>query len=135
MSRFRALPGNRIAAIAAVSGFIGVAMGAFAAHGLKARIAAELLAVFQTGVQYQLWHTFALLAIASQSRPQTASRWLGWSAWAMIAGMLMFSGSLYALALTGERWLGMITPFGGLCFLTGWLLLAIHFLRAARFDP
>lgn len=108
---------------AGVAGFVGVALGAFAAHGLKARLAPELLAAFETGVRYQMYHVFALCAAA----------W-GWARWQhkafaaasglFIAGIVIFSGSLYLLALTGTRWLGAVTPFGGIAWLTGWLCLA-----------
>lgn len=100
-----------------------MALGAFAAHGLKATLAPEMLAVFETGVRYQMYHAFALFA----------SAW-GWSRWQarafviggilFVAGIVVFSGSLYLLALTGTRWLGAITPLGGLAFLAGWLCLA-----------
>ncbi|HSB25627.1 MAG TPA: DUF423 domain-containing protein [Burkholderiaceae bacterium] len=104
-------------------GFLGVALGAFAAHALKARLAPELLATFETGVRYQLIHALALLAVA-----WAHSRWPGRvltsGGWLFVAGTLLFSGSLYALSLTGVRGLGAITPFGGVAFLAGWLCLA-----------
>jgi uncharacterized membrane protein YgdD (TMEM256/DUF423 family) len=107
----------------ALSGFIGVALGAFAAHGLKARLAPELLATFEIGVRYHMYHALALLAVA-----WACTRWPGSAAlaagWLFVAGTAVFSGSLYLLALTGERWLGAITPIGGLAFLAGWLCLA-----------
>ncbi len=106
-----------------LSGFVGVALGAFAAHGLKARLAPELLATFEIGVRYQMYHALALLGVA-----WACTRWPGGAAlaagWLFIAGTLVFSGSLYLLALTGTRWLGAITPMGGLAFLAGWLCLA-----------
>jgi uncharacterized membrane protein YgdD (TMEM256/DUF423 family) len=108
---------------AAVSGFIAVALGAFAAHGLKARLAPEVLATFEVGVRYQMYHALALLAVA-----WACTRWPGTLAngagWLFVAGTLVFSGSLYLLALTGEKWLGAITPLGGLAFLAGWICLA-----------
>ena len=107
-----------------VSAFVAVALGAFAAHGLKARLAPELLAVFETGVRYQMYHALALLAVA-----WACTRWPGSlvsaGGWLFVAGTLLFSGSLYVLALTGVRWLGAITPLGGLAFLAGWLCLAL----------
>lgn len=110
-------------ALGCVSGFLGVALGAFAAHGLKARLAPELLAVFETGVRYQMFHALALLAVG-----WACARWPGAattaSGWLFVAGTLVFSGSLYALALTGTRWLGAITPLGGVALLAGWLCLA-----------
>ena len=109
--------------IGAVSAFIGVAAGAFGAHGLKSRLGEDLLAVFETGVRYQMYHAFALLAAA-----WAAGRWPGTltnaSGWLFLAGTVIFSGSLYALSLTGQRWLGAVTPIGGLAFLAGWLCLA-----------
>ena len=104
---------------------IGVVLGAFAAHGLKSRLSADMLAVFRTGVEYQLIHSLGLvltgLAIVYlQSSPQ-----LRWSGWSMLSGILLFSGSLYALSLTGIRSFGMITPIGGLFFITAWLLFAV----------
>ena len=106
-----------------LSAFVGVAAGAFGAHGLKERLSAEMLAIFETGVRYQMYHAFALVAAA-----WGAARWPGaWTTgagWLFVAGTLIFSGSLYALSLTGIRWLGAITPIGGLAFLAGWLCLA-----------
>lgn len=107
----------------AISGFLGVALGAFGAHGLKARVPPDLLAVFETGVRYHLVHALALLAVA-----WAAERWPGTAPGAagalFLAGIVVFSGSLYLLVLTGQRWLGAITPIGGVCFLAGWLALA-----------
>jgi len=108
---------------AAAAGFLGVAFGAFGAHALRAKLSPEMLAVFETGVRYQMYHVFAVFAAAWgharwQTRPFAAA---GWS---FLAGIVVFSGSLYVLALTGDRWLGAITPFGGLAFLAGWLCLA-----------
>ncbi|MFN7571764.1 MAG: DUF423 domain-containing protein [Betaproteobacteria bacterium] len=119
-------PPDRLArlfvAIAAASGFIAVAAGAFGAHALKARLTPDLLAIFETGVRYQMFHVVGLLAAA-----WAAERWHGRAAnaagWCFVAGTLVFSGSLYALALTGVRALGAVTPVGGVLFLVGWLLL------------
>jgi uncharacterized membrane protein YgdD (TMEM256/DUF423 family) len=106
-----------------VAGMAGVALGAFAAHALKARLSAEMLAVFETGVRYQMYHALALFAVAwGHSRWQ--GKWFPAAGWLFVAGILIFSGSLYVLALTGVKWLGMITPIGGLSFLAGWLCLA-----------
>jgi len=113
---------RRLYILGALAGFIGVALGAFAAHGLKARLEPELLAIFETGVRYQLYHAFALLA-AAWGYTRWQNRWFGIAGGAFAAGILVFSGSLYLLALTGERWLGAITPLGGLAFLAGWLCL------------
>jgi uncharacterized membrane protein YgdD (TMEM256/DUF423 family) len=109
---------------AAAAGFLGVAFGAFGAHALRARLSPEMLAVFETSVRYQMYHAFATIAAA-----WAAARWphrvFGAAGVMFLAGIVVFSGSLYGLALTGERWLGAITPFGGLAFLTGWLMLAL----------
>ena len=115
--------------LGAASAFIAVALGAFAAHGLKARLGADLLAAFETGVRYQMFHALALLAVA-----WAWTRWPGAlvaaSGWLFVAGTLLFSGSLYVLALSGARALGIVTPFGGLAFLAGWLCLAWTAIRA-----
>ena len=110
-------------ALGALAAFIGVALGAFAAHGLKARLDATMLATFETGVRYHMYHALALLAVgwAANRWPSTA---VNASGWLFLVGIVLFSGSLYALSLTGVRWLGAITPFGGLAFLAGWLCLA-----------
>jgi len=108
--------------IGCVFGFLGVALGAFAAHALKARLAPELLATFDTGVRYQLAHALALLAVA-----WACTRWPGKAAkasgWLFVIGTLLFSGSLYALSLSGVRGLGIVTPIGGVALLFGWLCL------------
>lgn len=109
--------------LAAVSGFLVVALGAFGAHGLKEKISAELLAVYQTGVLYQMFHTAALLVVALLLTQTSQLSALRWSGWLFVVGIIIFSGSLYLLALTGVRWLGAITPIGGVAFLAGWLSL------------
>ena len=109
--------------LGALSGFVGVALGAFAAHGLKSRLTPELLATFEIGVRYQMYHAFALLAVGwAQTRWPGAL--LSASGWLFVAGTLLFSGSLYVLSLSGEKWLGAVAPAGGLAFLAGWLCLA-----------
>ena len=114
---------------AAFSGFAAVALGAFAAHGLKHSLSLESLATFHTGVNYQMFHTLALLMIALLMAQQQPTRWLRLSGIAFVIGILVFSGSLYALALGAPRILGIITPFGGLSFLLGWAALAAHACR------
>lgn len=114
--------------LAALYGFLGVALGAFAAHGLRHSLATELLAVFQTGVLYQLIHALALLGVGVLAlRWQT--RFLLASGVLFAVGVVLFSGSLYALTLSGWR-VGMVTPVGGLCLLSGWLCLGISVWRA-----
>lgn len=100
-----------------------VAAGAFGAHALRARLAPDLLAVFETGARYHMYHALALLAVgwAAAQWPGTPVRAAGWL---FVAGIVVFSGSLYLLALSGVRWLGAITPLGGLAFLAGWAALA-----------
>jgi len=110
--------------IAAILGFLGVALGAFGAHGLRNRLSAEMLAVFETGVRYQMYHVFALLTVAATAAHVGAVRLLTISGWSFIAGIVIFSGSLYALALTGVTMWGAVTPIGGLAFLIGWACLA-----------
>lgn len=117
---------------AALSGLTAVALGAFGAHGLKARLGVDMLAVYQTGVQYHFYHTLALLAVALLSLQAPQQALLKWSGGLFIAGILIFSGSLYLLALSGVRWLGAITPIGGVAFIGGWLLLAIAALQWSR---
>ncbi|MEE9099717.1 DUF423 domain-containing protein [Pseudomonas nitroreducens] len=107
--------------LAAFFGFTGVALGAFAAHGLKSRLTPEYLAVFQTGVHYQMLHALALLGVALLS-VQVGGALVKWAGWAFAVGILLFSGSLYLLTLAGLS-VGIVTPIGGLFFLIGWALL------------
>lgn len=109
--------------LACIFSFLGVAFGAFGAHALKEKIAPEMLQTFEVGVRYQMYHAFALFVVAWALRAWNFSN-VDIAGWLFTAGILLFSGSLYVLALTGLRWLGAITPFGGLCFLAGWAWLA-----------
>jgi len=102
----------------AVGMFLAVALGAFAAHGLKSRLTPDMQTIFETGVRYHVYHALALLALGAARGPEKAG-------WCFIAGIVVFSGSLYVLALTGEKRLGMITPIGGVLFLAGWVLFAL----------
>src|SRR5438067_9193155 len=110
--------------LGAMSAFVGVAAGAFGAHALKDRLSADMLATFEVGVRYQMYHAFALIAAA-----WAQARWPGGlttaAGWLFVAGTIIFSGSLYLLSLTGQRWLGAVTPLGGLAFIAGWLCLAM----------
>jgi uncharacterized membrane protein YgdD (TMEM256/DUF423 family) len=109
-------------------GFLAVALGAFGAHGLRGRLSPEDLAIFETGVRYQMYHSLALLlVVVLLARDGPGGSPL--AGWAFIAGILLFSGSLYVLVFTGARWLGAVTPLGGVAFLVGWALLAWSFLR------
>jgi len=110
----------RFLLIAAIAGFLAVALGAFGAHGLKAVLSDYQLDIYKTAVNYQMWHALLLAAIAGQPHHKL----LNWAGWTLLCGMVLFSGSLYLLSLTGLTWLGMITPIGGLCFLVGWGCLA-----------
>ena len=108
-----------------------VALGAFGAHGLKARLSPELMAAYQTGVQYHFWHALGLLLVGltlCQLPDSVALRAAGWS---MSAGIVLFAGSLYALALSGEKWLGAVAPLGGAAFLVAWVAFAWAVVRAA----
>ncbi|MEQ1909882.1 MAG: DUF423 domain-containing protein [Vicinamibacterales bacterium] len=110
--------------VGALMGFVGVGLGAFGAHALKGRLSPDMLAVFETGVRYQMYHALALLATAAlMSRSEGRSVVV--AGWSFTAGILIFSGSLYALALTGVTILGAVTPIGGLAFLIGWAALTI----------
>jgi|SRR6266850_4232405 len=111
--------------IGAVLGFLGVALGAFGAHALKSRLSPEMLTVFETGVRYQMYHTLAVLIVAAAIGHIGNTRLLAFAGWSFLAGILLFSGSLYALALTSVGILGAVTPFGGLLFLIGWACLAV----------
>ena len=110
--------------LAAFFGFTGVALGAFAAHGLKSRLIAEYLAIFHTGVTYQLVHTLALLGVALLAT-QIPGRLITWAGASFAIGILLFSGSLYLLTITGISKLGIVTPIGGLAFLVGWVCLGL----------
>ncbi len=115
---------------AALSGAVTVSLGAFAAHGLKAHLPPYLLGVFETGVQYQAWHTLAIFGCAILARI-LPSKGVSYAALFFVAGIILFSGSLYALALTGIKWFGPITPMGGVCFIIGWVALAVAAWRSA----
>ena len=121
MDRLFALAGAKLA-------LLGVVLGAFGAHALRERLSPEDLAIFETGVRYQMYHALALFAVA-----WAASRWPGTAVnaagWMFIVGVLIFSGSLYALVLTDTRWLGAITPVGGVALILGWALLAWGIFR------
>jgi uncharacterized membrane protein YgdD (TMEM256/DUF423 family) len=115
-------------ALGSASALVAVAAGAFGAHGLRARLTPDLLGVFETGARYQMYHALALLGVA-----WAVTRWPGpWpvrAGWLFAVGTLLFSGSLYALALSGMRWLGAVTPLGGVAFLAGWACLLLGLLR------
>jgi uncharacterized membrane protein YgdD (TMEM256/DUF423 family) len=105
--------------LGSISSFLAVGLGAFGAHGLREKISPEMLAVYQTGVQYHFYHSLGLFAVAFAASYLGDSRLIRWSGWLMVVGILLFSGSIYVLSTTGVRALGVITPFGGTAFLVG----------------
>jgi len=107
-----------------------VMLGAFGAHGLKARMTVEMLAVYQTGVHYHLFHALGLLAVGIVALHIVDSVYLKWAGWLMLAGIILFSGSLYVLSVSGLRWLGMVTPFGGLAFIAAWIVFVIAIAKS-----
>ncbi|HTP09448.1 MAG TPA: DUF423 domain-containing protein [Anaerolineae bacterium] len=111
--------------LGSLSGGLAVALGAFGAHALKARLTADQLTTFETGVRYQMYHALVLLAVALAMTRLSTTSLLTLAGWLFVAGTLLFSGSLYLLCFTGKRWLGAITPFGGLAFIAGWVCLAL----------
>lgn len=113
-----------------LAALLAVILGAFAAHGLKSQLSQSMLNTFQTGVQYQMYHALAIILVALFYQ-QTGSNLLLWSASLLLVGILAFSGSLYALALTEIKWFGPITPFGGLCFIAGWAIFLIAVIKGS----
>lgn len=109
---------------------LGVALGAYGAHALRARLAPEALAIYQTAVQYHMWHALGLVGVGLLCNVLPGSIWLRASGWLLALGIVLFSGSLYLLAVTGIRWLGAVTPLGGGALILGWLAMAISLLRA-----
>lgn len=116
--------------IGALSGAIAITLGAFGAHALRASLSPELLDTFETAVRYQMYHTLALLAVGLVIAKYSATGWLSASGWLFLVGTILFCGSLYLLAITNTRWLGAITPFGGIAFILGWLCLAVGIWQA-----
>ena len=106
-----------------VSAFMAVALGAFGAHGLRTRLVPDMLSVFEVAVRYQMYHALALLGVGALAG-RVAAGPAAVAGWLFVVGTVVFSGSLYALSLTGHRWLGAVTPLGGVAFLAGWLVLA-----------
>ena len=111
--------------LAALFGGLGVALGAFGAHALRSIVGPELLVTFETGVRYQMYHAFALMGVVVALSRWPQSSLAVWAGWLFVAGVVIFSGSLYALALSGQRWLGAITPLGGVAFISGWICLLL----------
>jgi uncharacterized membrane protein YgdD (TMEM256/DUF423 family) len=117
--------------IGAVMGGLGVALGAFGAHGLKGVLTPDMLANFETGVRYHMYHVFAMIAAAFMLSRAPDSGLATAAGWLFLAGTVVFSGSLYLMAFTGMRWLGAITPIGGAALIAGWVCLGLAALRAA----
>lgn len=112
-----------------LNAFLAVALGAFGAHALRSQLTTEMLEVYKTGVNYHLAHALGLILIGLVLERRQGNVWLIRSGWLIATGILLFSGSLYALSISGTRILGAITPFGGLCFLSGWLLFVASLVR------
>ncbi|MFT6287927.1 MAG: uncharacterized membrane protein YgdD (TMEM256/DUF423 family) [Alcanivorax sp.] len=115
---------NLYISLASLSAMLAVTFGAFGAHALKGRLDDYALGVFQTAVQYHFYHSLALLAVGILALSQTHSGLLRSSGWLFMLGIILFSGSLYGLSLTGIKWLGAVTPLGGIAFIAGWVCLA-----------
>jgi len=121
---------NGIVALGAVLGALAVGIGAFGAHGLQGRVTPDMLAVFETAVRYQMYHALALVLLGlfagrgPSPLPLELPPGVAPAAWLYLAGVVLFSGSLYALVLTDKRWLGAVTPLGGVCFIVAWLMFA-----------
>jgi uncharacterized membrane protein YgdD (TMEM256/DUF423 family) len=115
--------------LGALAAALGVVLGAFGAHALKARLSPDMLAIYQTAVQYHLWHALGVIAIGIVAFQLPASVPLKWAGALMLAGVVLFSGSLYVLAMTGTRWLGAVTPFGGAAMIAAWLIFAWAVVR------
>jgi uncharacterized membrane protein YgdD (TMEM256/DUF423 family) len=115
--------------LAALLMFVAVGLGAFGAHALKSRLAPEMQGIWQTAVQYHAWHALGLFAVGLLIAQLPEKHALGWAGWLLLTGIVLFSGSLYALALTGNKAFGAITPVGGVAFLAGWLAVAWTFWR------
>lgn len=124
--------GKLFVIIGAACAFLSVAIGAFGAHGLKDKLNAHYMSIYETGVQYQMMHALGLILIGILAAKwlNNGSALLNWAGWLMFAGIVLFSGSLYVLSLTKVSVLGAITPLGGLAFLVSWLLIIIAFIRA-----
>lgn len=123
---------NPYLSIAAGSGLLAVLLGAFGAHALRARLEPYDMGIYETAVQYHFAHSLALLAVALLYRSASSPRLLGFAGLAFSVGLVLFSGSLYLLAVSGLRWLGAITPLGGLAFIAGWSLLLAWSLGPGR---
>ncbi len=115
--------------LGSVNALIAVLLGAFGAHGLKSKLTGEMMAIFQTGVQYHFYHSLGLIAVGLIINQFANTNLFKWSGWLMFTGILLFSGSLYILSISNMRWLGAIAPFGGTSFIFAWLLLIIGIIK------
>ncbi len=122
---------NLFIGLGALSAMLAVVAGAFGAHALKQLLSEDMLAVFHTAADYQLYHSLGLIAIGTLHTVAPRHCHMA-AAWIMLAGMIIFSGSLYTLSLTGIKWLGMITPVGGICFIASWMILAFSYLTTKQ---
>ena len=123
-------PAKLFLSIGAIAMLAAVALGAFGAHALKSQIAPDLLAVYNTGVEYHFYHASGLLIVGLAAQRLPDSNWLRASGWLMLAGVLIFSGSLYLLALTGVRAFGAVTPIGGIAFMLAWMMFAVAVVKS-----
>jgi uncharacterized membrane protein YgdD (TMEM256/DUF423 family) len=118
--------------LGAANAALVVILGAFGAHGLKARLGADMMTIFQTGVQYHMFHALGLLAVGLTLTQLPDSMLLKWSGWLMLAGIVIFSGSLYVLSTTGWKWLGAVTPLGGLSFIAAWVVFVVAAVKSIK---
>lgn len=116
-------------ALGSGSALLAVILGAFGAHGLRERISPAMLAVWHTANQYHFYHALGLLAVGLLAQHLPHSACLRWAGWLLCAGLVLFSGSLYVLSISGLRWLGVVTPFGGIAFIVAWALVLLAVLR------
>jgi len=116
--------------LGSINALLAVMIGAFGAHALKNRLTSEMLEIFQTGVQYHFYHALGLIAVGLIAMHLPESSWVRWSGWVMLTGIIVFSGSLYILSVSGIRWLGAVTPIGGTAFILSWVLLMAAIIKA-----
>ena len=118
--------------LGAANAALAVLLGAFGAHSLKTHLAADMMAVYQTGLQYHLFHSLGLIAVGLTALHLSDSKWLRWSGWLMLAGIVIFSGSLYVLSTTGWKWFGAVTPLGGIAFIAAWVLFVVAVMKGRK---
>jgi uncharacterized membrane protein YgdD (TMEM256/DUF423 family) len=118
--------------LGAANAALAVLLGAFGAHSLKTHLAADMMAVYQTGLQYHLFHSLGLIAVGLTALHLSDSKWLRWSGWLMLAGIVIFSGSLYVLSTTGWKWFGAVTPLGGIAFIAAWVLFVVAVMKGIK---